>query len=133
MENSFAKQNLTGLTSKEILEIIRTKYKLKDTGIEPGSPSHYYQLEDGYKFGIIEPHRDDFCENCNRIRLTAEGFLIPCLYFDEALSIKKAIKNGNLSEATEILKTVVKNKPEKNRWSGAEQEESSRAFYQTGG
>jgi len=133
MENSFAKQNLTGLTSKEILEIIGTKYKLKDNGIEPGSPSHYYQLEDGYKFGIIEPHRDDFCENCNRIRLTAEGFLIPCLYFDEALSIKKAIKNGNLSEATEILKTVVKNKPEKNRWSGAEQEESSRAFYQTGG
>jgi cyclic pyranopterin phosphate synthase len=133
MENSFAKQNLTGLTSKEILEIIATKYKFKDTGIEPGSPSHYYQLEDGYKFGIIEPHRDDFCENCNRIRLTAEGFLIPCLYFDEALSIKKAIKNGDLSEATEVLKTVIKNKPEKNRWSGAEQEESSRAFYHTGG
>jgi cyclic pyranopterin phosphate synthase len=132
MENSFAKKDLIGLKSAEILKVISEKWKFSDEGIELGSPSHYYKLENGYKFGIIEPHRDDFCTHCNRIRLTAEGHLIPCLYFDEAMSIKDSIRNGDIEKAGEILRTVVKNKPEKNRWNG-DVEESSRAFYETGG
>ncbi|EJF07302.1 molybdenum cofactor biosynthesis protein A [Thiovulum sp. ES] len=132
MENSFAKKDLVGLKSSEILEIISKKWSFKDDGIELGSPSHYYKLESGYKFGIIEPHRDDFCTHCNRIRLTAEGHLIPCLYFDEAMSIKESIRDGDIEKAGEILRTVVREKPEKNRWSG-ENEESARAFYETGG
>jgi len=133
MENSFAKSDLKGLKSDEVLAIIGKKYSIKDEGIELGSPSHYYRLENGYRFGIIEPHRDDFCSHCNRIRLTAEGHLIPCLYFDEAISIKDSIKSGNIKKATDILKEVVKNKPEKNRWSDEDGEVSSRAFYETGG
>jgi cyclic pyranopterin phosphate synthase len=131
MENSFANRELVGLTSSEILEKIGKRYSFIDEGVEAGSPSHYYKLESGYRFGIIEPHRDDFCTHCNRIRLTAEGHLIPCLYFDEAMSIKDSIRDGDLKKAGEILREVVKNKPEKNRWDS--QEESSRAFYETGG
>jgi len=134
MENSFAKSDLKGLSSDEVLKIIGSKYSFKDEGIELGSPSHYYRFEDGYRFGIIEPHRDDFCTHCNRIRLTAEGHLIPCLYFDEAMSIKDSVKSGDIQKATEILREVVKNKPEKNRWSEDEGGEvSTRAFYETGG
>ena len=84
-----------------------------------------------YVFGIIEPHLDSFCNDCNRIRLTAEGYLIPCLYFEDALSIADAIKAKNVPLATQILKTVLQNKPEKNKW-GSEND-SSRAFYETGG
>ena len=87
--------------------------------------------KDGYKFGIIEPSNHDFCNTCNRLRLTAEGNLIPCLYFDEAMSIREAIKEKNITKATEILKQVVKDKPEKNRW--VDDEVSTRAFYETGG
>ncbi|NCB12945.1 MAG: GTP 3',8-cyclase MoaA, partial [Erysipelotrichia bacterium] len=91
-------------------------------------------LEDGFQFGIIEPHKDDFCAQCNRIRLTAEGFLIPCLYFEDAMSIKDAVQNNRIDEAVEILKKVLAGKPEKNRWSVKDDNEvSSRAFYQTGG
>ena len=96
--------------------------------------STLYTLEDGYKFGIIDPHKHDFCESCNRIRLTAEGFLIPCLYFEDAMSIKDAVKAGDVAGASEILRKVLQNKPEKNKWeAGAANETSSRAFYQTGG
>jgi len=131
MENSFAKSDLKGLKSSDILELIRAEYSFEDEGIEKGSPSHYYRMKDGYRFGIIEPHRDDFCTHCNRIRLTAEGYLIPCLYFDEAMSIKDAIRDGDIEKATDVLREVVRDKPEKNRWN--ESDESSRAFYETGG
>ncbi len=133
MENSFAKNSLKGLCGKEILDHIKEKYEIKKVGRSGSSPAFNYELKDGYRFGIIDPHKHDFCEDCNRIRLTAEGFLIPCLYFDEAMSIKDAVMKGDIKAASEVLKTVLKNKPEKNRWGHEDNEISSRAFYETGG
>ncbi|UCN00010.1 GTP 3',8-cyclase MoaA [Sulfurimonas sp. SWIR-19] len=133
MENKFAKADISGLKSSELLEILRQKYDFEDEGFDGASPSHYYRMKDGYRFGIIEPYGDDFCKQCNRIRLTAEGNLIPCLYFDEAMSIAESIKKGDIKGAAAVLKEVVRTKPEKNRWGGEDDEVSNRAFYETGG
>ena len=135
MENHHAKDGAKGLNSDEIKAIISQKYpNFKMIPRDTSSPAQYYELEDGFQFGIIEPHKDDFCAQCNRIRLTAEGFLIPCLYFEDAMSIKDAIQNNRVDEAVEILKKVLENKPEKNKWSIKDDNEiSTRAFYQTGG
>ena len=130
MENTHANVK-AGLTSEDIQNIIRKKYNFERGEREGNSPSQSYFLEDGYKFGIIEPHLDDFCNDCNRLRITAEGYLIPCLYFEDALSIADAIKSKNIKEASNILKKVLRNKPEKNKW-GSE-DNSDRAFYETGG
>jgi cyclic pyranopterin phosphate synthase len=130
MENSHASVK-QGLSSDEMQEIISKKYKFTKGKRVGSSPSQTYILEDGYKFGIIEPHKDDFCSDCNRIRITAEGYLIPCLYFEDALSIADAIKQKDIKEASNILKKVLKNKPEKNKWGSENQ--SNRAFYETGG
>lgn len=133
MENAHAKVEIKGFKSSELLELLRKKYSFSDDGFDGSSPSHYYTMDDGYRFGIIEPYEDDFCKQCNRIRLTAEGKLIPCLYFDEALSIAKSIKNNDIKGATDILNEVIRTKPEKNRWGGEDGESSTRAFYETGG
>ncbi len=133
MENAMANDAICGLLGKEILEKIKEKYVIKKVGREGSSPSFSYLLEDGYKFGLIDPHKHDFCETCNRIRLTAEGYLIPCLYFDEAMSIKDAVQAGDVPKAVEVLKSVLRDKPKENRWSDESNETSSRAFYETGG
>jgi cyclic pyranopterin phosphate synthase len=133
MENVHAKAGLKGLSGKEILAKIKEKYTIRKVGREGSSPAFNYLTDDGYKFGIIDPHKHDFCESCNRIRLTAEGFLIPCLYFDEAMSIRDAVKAGDIEGASEVLREVLRNKPEKNRWDEENAEESARAFYETGG
>jgi cyclic pyranopterin phosphate synthase len=134
MENSHAKDKLQGMKAEEIKEIIAKKYNFKEIPRESSSPAALFELEDGYRFGIIDPHKHDFCEDCNRIRLTAEGMLIPCLYFEEAMSIKDAVQKGDIKGASEVLKEVLKNKPEKNKWSNDNQNETSnRAFYETGG
>jgi cyclic pyranopterin phosphate synthase len=133
MENKHAKVDIKGMKSDELLSILSQEYEFDDDGFDGHSPSHYYTMKDGYKFGIIEPYEDDFCKKCNRIRLTAEGFLIPCLYFDEAMSIADSIKRGDVKGAALVLKEVIRTKPEKNRWGGDDSEVSSRAFYETGG
>ncbi len=133
MENVHAAVDIKGMKSDELLALIGEKYPYIDEGLEAQSPSHYYALSDGYRFGIIEPYKDDFCSTCNRIRITAEGDLIPCLYFDEAMSIRDAVRKGDIKTAAAVLKEVVRTKPEKNRWSEEDGESSSRAFYETGG
>ena len=135
MENHHAKESIKGLNSDELKAIISSKYPdFEMVPRDTSSPAQYYRFEDGYEFGIIEPHKDDFCAACNRIRLTAEGYLIPCLYFEDAMSIKDAVQNNRIDEAVDILKKVLQNKPEKNKWSIKDDNEiSSRAFYQTGG
>lgn len=133
MENSHATSSLKGLKSNQIQDIISTKYSFKKLPRVSSSPAQYFALEDGYEFGIIEPHLDDFCTSCNRIRLTAEGYLIPCLYFEDAMSIRDYVRSGDIDKAVEVLKTVLLNKPEKNKWSEDSNTDSSRAFYETGG
>ena len=137
MENRHADQSLRGMHGKEILAKVKEKYTIRALGREGASPSFNYIIEEtGYEFGLIDPHKHDFCESCNRIRLTAEGFLIPCLYFDEAMSIADHVKKGDIEGASQVLAQVLKDKPKENRWSDENPDEediSSRAFYETGG
>ena len=137
MENSHANQTIEGMHGREILEKVKEGHTIKALGREGASPSFNYLLDGEYEFGLIDPHKHDFCENCNRIRLTAEGNLIPCLYFDEALSIAKSVKEGDIEGATQVLAQVLKDKPKENRWSEDNLQEdkdiSARAFYETGG
>ncbi|NPA55536.1 MAG: GTP 3',8-cyclase MoaA [Epsilonproteobacteria bacterium] len=130
MENSTANANIQGVSSQYILDELSSKHNITELPRD-NSPAVYYKDEDGYVFGLIKPHDDEFCKNCNRIRLTAEGYLIPCLYFDESYQIKQAIQDGDIKKASEILQTVIQNKPEKNDWT--EHKISNRAFYETGG
>ncbi|HFU5771193.1 TPA: GTP 3',8-cyclase MoaA [Campylobacter jejuni] len=132
MENTHAYGKLQGLKRDEIIQILSQKYQIQLIKKDEKAPVSIYKADD-YEFGIIDPHSHEFCDSCNRIRLSAEGLLIPCLYFDEALSIKEAVRKGDIKAAVEILQEVLRNKPEKNKWSIVDNETSSRAFYQTGG
>jgi len=132
MENEHAHSGAKGYDSIQIQNILKAKYKFEKLERTGSSPSQDYKTDDGYIFGIIEPHKDDFCATCNRIRLTASGVLIPCLYFEDSQSIKEAIQNNDIDKAAAILKDVLANKPEKNKWS-EDSETSARAFYETGG
>jgi len=136
MENRHANIELRGMHGREILDRVKERHTIHALGREGASPSFNYTIEDGYEFGLIDPHKHDFCENCNRIRLTAEGNLIPCLYFDEAMSIAEAVKKGDIEGASQVLAQVLQDKPKENRWSDDnpnEEDVSTRAFYETGG
>lgn len=134
MNNTFAAQSIQGLKSDEILEIIAQKYSFKQTEKKNFGPAKLYELDCNYPkniFGIIAPHNDEFCKSCNRIRLTSDGIICPCLYFEDALNARWAIESGDKNAMKNILLSAIENKPEKNKWS--DNEISKRAFYHTGG
>lgn len=135
MENVHAKENLLSLTAQEILEIISSRYDFTPVEKENVTPAKLWQIKDksdkNYVFGIIAPHEDDFCSSCNRIRLTSDGILCPCLFYQDSVNVREAILNGDKAEMERLLKLGVFNKPEKNQW--VEKTISQRAFYYTGG
>lgn len=136
MENHHAFPNARGMKSEEILEQISQSHLYIPSSENFFGPATLYRLmEEGYTFGIIEPHRDDFCQHCNRIRLTSDGKIIPCLYFDESVDVFDALKNNDTKKIDQLLQQAVAEKPEKNRWNYtmSDEETSHRAFYQTGG
>jgi GTP 3',8-cyclase len=55
-------------------------------------PSDDYHIKGGAgSFGLIHPISDNFCKRCNRLRLTADGNIKPCLYWVDELSVKPAL------------------------------------------
>ncbi|EJC20275.1 molybdenum cofactor biosynthesis protein A [Helicobacter pylori Hp P-1b] len=133
MENTHAKDLVKGLKDEEILDLIAQKYKIMSMEKPKQGSSKIYTLEDGYQFGIIAPHSDDFCQSCNRIRLASDGKICPCLYYQDAIDAKEAIINKDTKMMKRLLKQSIINKPEKNMWNDKNSKTPTRAFYYTGG
>ncbi|WP_187849358.1 GTP 3',8-cyclase MoaA [Helicobacter pylori] len=133
MENTHAKSLVKGLKEEEILDLIAQKYKIIETEKPKQGSSKIYTLENGYQFGIIAPHSDDFCQSCNRIRLASDGKICPCLYYQDAIDAKEAIINKDTKMMKRLLKQSIINKPEKNMWNDKNNDTPTRAFYYTGG
>ncbi|GAA7976208.1 hypothetical protein HpHA18_13670 [Helicobacter pylori] len=132
MENTHAKSLVKGLKEREILDLIAQKYQIIAIEKPKQGSSKIYTLENGYQFGIIAPHSDDFCQSCNRIRLASDGKICPCLCYQDAIDAKEAIVNKDTKNIKRLLKQSVINKPEKNMWDDKNSETPTRAFYYTG-
>jgi GTP 3',8-cyclase len=93
-------------------EIVLEKVKaLKlDTVQEIGSPATYYRLPHGVgRVGLIRPMSCQFCQSCNRIRVTAEGKLKTCLHSDTEWDLKPLLKDKG--SVMSIVETALSEKP----------------------
>ncbi len=82
-----------------------------------GGPARYYRLP-GVQgtIGFIAPLSECFCEGCNRLRLTADGRLRPCLLSDEEIDIRTPLRRGaTLAELREIISQGAHMKPQGHR------------------
>jgi cyclic pyranopterin phosphate synthase len=62
-------------------------------------PSRNYRIAGARgSFGLIHPVSDHFCETCNRLRLTADGNIKPCLYWTDEFNVRKAIGDDDALE-----------------------------------
>lgn len=88
---------------------------LKPTGAVRGNgPAKYYQFPKALgTFGFITPVSDHFCSACNRLRLTADGKLRPCLLSREEFDIKTPLRSGvSDEELAAIFRQAVRAKPQ---------------------
>lgn len=78
---------------------------------EPGTPAKYYKIPGAKgKIGLINPISQHFCSTCNRIRLTADGKLKPCLHSNQEIDVRGAL--GNKEKIKEVIYSAITNKPQ---------------------
>ncbi len=95
-------------------------------------PAEYYQIPQAMgRIGFISPVSHSFCHSCNRIRLTAEGNLRPCLAVDNKLSLRKLVQKKDKEKIKEQIKEIVQDKPAGHEWDL--EKFSSRPMFQIGG
>ena len=102
------------VSGKEIIEKVSSRYPLVAQGRGTGETSSLWRFADGRgDLGLITPMSDPFCDDCDRIRLTADGKLLSCLFDIEYHDIRHLVRNGASDDqiAEALLKAVWK-KPE---------------------
>ena len=84
-----------------------------DKGERANGPALYYRLEQAAgTIGFISAVSEHFCFNCNRLRLTADGKLRPCLLSDQEIGLREALRRGAESEELQVfLRTAIERKP----------------------
>jgi len=96
----------------EVEEEIKKKYSLKETNYKTAGPS-FYKKTDKTKnlIGFITPLSNNFCANCNRIRLTSTGKLFMCLGQNDNIDFRSIIRTGNIMQLHSSIDKAMKIKP----------------------
>ena len=83
----------------ELRDRLRERYSLIDLAERSGGPARYVKIEEtGQKIGFITPLTHNFCESCNRVRLTCTGELYMCLGQEDMADLRAPLRNSPDSE-----------------------------------
>lgn len=120
-------REMKGYTDDEIKNIIEENIgALKEYKGKLGNgPSNYYSLENFKgKIGFISAVNHKFCDACNRVRLTSDGFLKKCLQYETGSDLKKLLREGKSDdEIIKVIEETIYNKPESHMFSSKEKKE----------
>lgn len=119
-----------------VRSVIEEKYELLDSTVQTAGPSRYAKI-DGYqsRIGFISPVTHNFCEDCNRVRVTVEGRLLLCLGNEHSVDLREILRAENFS--SDILKAALiasmEIKPERHYFYDKDHEQPVRLMNMTGG
>lgn len=83
----------TYYSSDDILADLRQHYEVIATTEKSAGPARYYRMPDSEtRIGFISPHSHNFCDSCNRVRLTAEGRLLLCLGQEHSKDLRRVVR-----------------------------------------
>ena len=102
------------ISTEQLKAEIETIAPLTPVRVRKNGPSKYFRL-DGAKgvVGFISAITHHFCEDCNRLRLTSDGKLRPCLFSETEIDLKTALRSGEPdSEIERLLRLAIQVKPE---------------------
>lgn len=84
----------TFVSNAETLKTLQSNYALTASTVTTGGPARYWRVNDSNtKIGFISPHSHNFCEACNRVRITCKGELFLCLGQEDKVDLMPLLRN----------------------------------------
>ncbi len=101
------------LPLSQVREDLERRWHLTDLQDQTGGPARYVRIEEtGKKLGFITPLTHNFCEGCNRVRLTCTGTLYMCLGQEDAVDLRSPLRASSTNEALDAaIEQAVAHKP----------------------
>ena len=94
-------------SSDRILEELQRHYTLIPTTENTGGPARYHRIAGSdTRVGFISPHSHNFCDSCNRVRLTAEGRLLLCLGQEHSMDLRRVLR-ANPADDEPLRRAIV--------------------------
>jgi cyclic pyranopterin phosphate synthase len=124
------------VSSDEILERVAAIGALRPVdGPHGNGPARYFAFDGAPgAVGVISPLSHDYCERCNRVRLTADGRLRLCLFGDHHIDLRSPLRSGaGVTGIAELLSSAMAIKPERHHLRLGETSSQMRAFSEIGG
>ncbi len=91
---------------------LEEQYSLIPLAERTGGPARYWNVEQlGLKLGFITPLTNNFCDGCNRVRITVSGKIYMCLGHDDNLDLRGALREGGSEALHELLDRAMLMKP----------------------
>ena len=82
-----------------------------------GGPARYFDVAElGIRLGLITPLTKNFCEGCNRIRISASGTVYGCLGHDQKVELRELIRNGGTAAVDAALDRLLAGKPKRHEF-----------------
>ncbi|WP_422058591.1 GTP 3',8-cyclase MoaA [Sphingomonas sp.] len=95
-----------------VLDDLSAQFDLSRDAHDSGGPARYWRIGgSGARLGLISPLTGNFCDSCNRVRLTTEGKLFTCLGHDDQVDLKAAIRSGGLAAVDSAIDAALASKP----------------------
>lgn len=98
-----------------------------------GGPARYWRTPCGTRLGLISPLTANFCDTCNRVRLTTEGRLYTCLGHDDHVDLKGALRSGGTAALDDAIDAALAAKPARHDFAIAGGPAVTRHMSVTGG
>jgi cyclic pyranopterin phosphate synthase len=136
VEENVGLQRDTYVSADEILERVGALGEIAPSAGPGGNgPARYFAFGGAAgAVGVISPLSHDYCERCNRVRLTADGKLRLCLFGDYEVDLRTPLRAGaGTAEIAEILRAAMLIKPERHHLKLGETSSRMRAFSEIGG
>ncbi len=90
----------TYISNAEVLAYCQQHYPLTPTNISTGGPTRYWQFDDSpSRLGLISPHSHNFCELCDRVRISCRGELFLCLGQEEKVDLLPILRSSPQNDA----------------------------------
>ncbi len=123
-------------SSDTLRGLIAQHHDITPSTYATGGPSRYWHVNNHTtQIGFISPHSDNFCNSCNRVRVTAEGKLLLCLGNENSVDLKAILRRhpGNRDLLKQTIIDAMQHKPERHHFYQEDEPQIIRFMNATGG
>ena len=107
-----ANRELEHIPAEEFIAPLSDQFEMTPIAHRSAGPARYMSVEPlGLRLGLITPLSQNFCDDCNRLRLTTDGKIFMCLGHSAHVDLRAAVREKGISAVDQLLQQALKLKP----------------------